>query len=404
MRLPDFFASKEWRLLWPFYIAQFISSMFVFFGPFWIIYFQGIGLTFKQISILLAILTFGFLVFELPTGAIADVFGRKISVMSGWVMTGFLLLAIPFVTHFYALVVIFILWSLVRTLSSGADEAWIVDLLRKNGEEKLIHNYYIKLRSLGSLGVIFMGVLSSLSVKYLGIKSIWIVTGISMILATSLLFFANEHFARKKIKIKKSFYKISENAKESLRYSAGNRNLLFLLLATFFLVLGSQVGDIVWQPFLVNLGLQVHQLGYLYSLVSVVVIGIPFLSKPLLKKIGKEKHYLTVTLLAYMSLLLIVYLAKSVLAGVVIMVLMNIVIDIEAPVRSTYFQKFYPGKIRATLGSLRSMLEGTASAIGILIAGVLADMVGPKMTIVYSAFFMIPAIYFYIRIRGIKSP
>ena len=63
-------------------------------------------------------------------------------------------------------------------------------------------------------------------------------------------------------------------------------------------------------------------------------------------------------------------------------------------------KKFIPSKIRATIGSLRSMVMGTAAAIGLIIAGVIADIVGPKMTIIYSAFFMIPAVIFYLKIKN----
>jgi len=406
MKLFNFFHSTEWKLLWPFYVQNLIRTMFFFYGPFSVIYFIGVGLTFKQISLLIAILLLVGIVFEIPTGAIADIFGRKISVILSYVLAGLAILSVAFTNNFGALVIIFILWAVFRTLGSGADDAWIVDLLKKNGMENRVHDYFIKIQSTGSLGVIFMGLLAALSVKYFGITSIWIVTGISTILASFILLFAKEHFSKKKIHIGMAFKKTIEKSKESLKYSIKSKELLFLLIAVFFFVLGTQSWDVVWQPFITGLGLKTYQLGYVFSFISVILIGIPFLSKPILKKFGKEKYYLATLVVAEAALLLLVSLVSSVLMGVLMMVLLNIVYELESPVNSKFFQRIIPTKMRATLGSLKSMITGTAAAVGILIAGVIADLVGPKMTIVYSAFFMVPAIYFYLRIRenGKKNP
>ena len=76
------FEKEELKTLWPFYLASFISASFFIYILFYVIFFQEF-LSFFQISVLLAVEMIAAFLFEVPTGAVADVFGRKFSVIIG---------------------------------------------------------------------------------------------------------------------------------------------------------------------------------------------------------------------------------------------------------------------------------------------------------------------------------
>lgn len=402
MNLLKFFNSDEWRILWPFYISELISTTFLFFTPYMIIYFLDIGLSFFQISVLFAIYMITPIIFEIPTGAIADVFGRKKSVVLSWFLAGIFILALFFTFNFYLIVLIFFLLSISTTLSSGADEAWIIDLLKHNKKSNLTQNYYIKVQSITSFGIVLMGVLSAIFVKYFSINGIWIVSGIGTLISGLILLNAKEHFKKQKVNIKKTFEKTISNSKESLIYSFKHKNLLFLLLALIFVSLSLGINGNMWQPFLRDIGLKPYLLGYVYSIISLFNIATPFLSKPLLKKIGKEKYYLAITTLVMFLILLSIYFANIIILAIAIMVLFETIWGLDRPVSQNFFQKFVPSKIRATTGSVKSMVTSVGWTIGILIAGIIADQVGAQTTIVYSGFFILPAIVFYLLIKDKK--
>jgi MFS transporter, DHA3 family, tetracycline resistance protein len=65
-------------------------------------------------------------IFEIPTGVVADVYSRRLSVIIGDVITGiaYLIQAIP---SFFTIAFSSALWGLGYTFHSGAYEAWITD-------------------------------------------------------------------------------------------------------------------------------------------------------------------------------------------------------------------------------------------------------------------------------------
>jgi MFS family permease len=72
---------------------------------------------------------FTVVVFEIPTGVIADNYSRKWSIVIAHVLMGAGMLATGLVTSFPALVATQMVWGLSWTFSSGADVAWLTDEL-----------------------------------------------------------------------------------------------------------------------------------------------------------------------------------------------------------------------------------------------------------------------------------
>jgi DHA3 family tetracycline resistance protein-like MFS transporter len=99
-----------------------------------------LGLDPLQLVLMGTILEGSYLLFEVPTGVIADTFGRKASIVVGLVGTGaaFLLLAIA--DSFAVAMLSQALWGIFATFQSGADVAWLTDEI---GEERA-REYYVR--------------------------------------------------------------------------------------------------------------------------------------------------------------------------------------------------------------------------------------------------------------------
>jgi MFS family permease len=69
------------------------------------------------------------LVFEVPTGVMADTVSRKWSIVTAHLVMGAGMLATGLLTSFQALVVTQMLWGIGWTFSSGAEVAWLTDEL-----------------------------------------------------------------------------------------------------------------------------------------------------------------------------------------------------------------------------------------------------------------------------------
>src|SRR3989344_5116051 len=112
------FQKDELKILWPFYIERFLTHILFFAPAFWILQFQQ-SLSLFQIGILFSVLSITTFLFEVPTGAFADIYGRKASVLFSYFLTAITLIFLAFVTNFYILVLIFAIWGIANTFSSG---------------------------------------------------------------------------------------------------------------------------------------------------------------------------------------------------------------------------------------------------------------------------------------------
>jgi hypothetical protein len=121
----------EFDLLWPFYLTALLSASLSVAIPIWVIFFQS-RFTFLQISLALSLQAIAAILFEIPSGSVADTLGRKNSVVVGILLQGLLWLLLPFIRHDMLLYAVFFSLGLARTLESGADSAWMVDWLREN--------------------------------------------------------------------------------------------------------------------------------------------------------------------------------------------------------------------------------------------------------------------------------
>ena len=148
-----FFKEGELKLLWPFYLQTLIYRILYFVPIFTVVYFRDFGLTLFQISILTIAGTIFSILFEIPTGAIADIYGRKFSVLLGALIQGTSLVSIFFIENYYALIFYFALIGFGSTFESGARDAWIVDLIKK-GKKEFLHSYFSKSLMIDSFGCV----------------------------------------------------------------------------------------------------------------------------------------------------------------------------------------------------------------------------------------------------------
>ena len=65
--------------------------------------------------------------FEIPTGVVADMYGRKLSLIIGFIGMGVAWMAVGLVSAPWLIIALWAFWGLSYTFTSGAYEAWITD-------------------------------------------------------------------------------------------------------------------------------------------------------------------------------------------------------------------------------------------------------------------------------------
>ena len=119
-----------WRIAW--------SAL----GPTYGLFLLDRGLDLLQLNLVLAVYLITICLFEVPTGAIADVFGRKASFLLSCLVR-----ALAFGLYFYSntfseFVVAEVIDAVGTTLATGAFDAWAVDGVRAEGDHRPVDRLF----------------------------------------------------------------------------------------------------------------------------------------------------------------------------------------------------------------------------------------------------------------------
>ncbi len=123
-----------------------------FFEPFFYLYLLSIGLSYFQIGIILSVREVSVYIFEIPTGVIADVWGRKRSILACFLLYS-ISFAIYFAAHsFWALIPASVVFGLGEAFRLGTHKAIIFDYLDDRGMGHLRARVYGFTRAVALMG------------------------------------------------------------------------------------------------------------------------------------------------------------------------------------------------------------------------------------------------------------
>lgn len=95
------------------------------------------GLTPVQLILVGTTLEISAFVFEVPTGIVADVYSRRLSIILGYLLMGIGFLIEGFFPAFLPILLAQVVWGLGYTFTSGATQAWISDEIGEDDANKL---------------------------------------------------------------------------------------------------------------------------------------------------------------------------------------------------------------------------------------------------------------------------
>lgn len=95
------------------------------------------GLTPVQLILVGTALEISAFVFEVPTGIVADVYSRRLSIIIGYVLMGVGFFIEGFFPAFIPILLAQVVWGLGYTFTSGATQAWITDEVGEDEANKL---------------------------------------------------------------------------------------------------------------------------------------------------------------------------------------------------------------------------------------------------------------------------
>jgi MFS family permease len=243
-----------------YYLYQFFISL-DFWAPVLVLFWQARGLDLTQIMLLQSIYALGVIVLELPTGALADYFGKKISLISGALFFAGGLFIYGISLRFWQFAVGELVVAAGMAFISGADRAFVRETLTSCGREKAYTSVEGRVRGITQIAragaSVAGGLIASLSL------------GLTLIaggLASFIGALIGMSFTETKLKLPREeqteYFQI---IKDSLRIVRNNGTVLWLGL--FLALFNSLVWTTNWfaQPYLQMLGVPVVYFGVIFA-------------------------------------------------------------------------------------------------------------------------------------------
>jgi len=147
--------AREWipkdRMYYKFRLYGFLKNL-RFFDPFIVLFFREMGLSFLEIGALFSIREVATNLLEVPTGVVADAFGRRKAMLASF--SSYILSFLIFYTApgFWTYALAMVLFAFGETFRSGTHKAMILEYLRLKGIEHLKVHYYGHTRAGSQLG------------------------------------------------------------------------------------------------------------------------------------------------------------------------------------------------------------------------------------------------------------
>lgn len=344
-----------------------------------VIYYQSFGLSFFQVSIVLILTSIFTLIFEIPSGAFADLYGRKKSLLIGSLAFFLSFLIILFSQNFINFILAGSILGISFAFNSGADSALIYDSLKKIGRKK----DYLKIKA--RLSVIFLTttLFSVFFGPYLYSISKFIpifLTGFFGLFAFMLTLFLYEPKPKSEKKPETLIKRHLTQMKQGFSYVLNHYKIIWLVLfSVSFYLFCNLVGTFLEVPYLLDLGFTIKQVSFVSIIALLMQIFISKNTEKIEKKLGENNSILIIVLLTGISLFLTMFFS-SYLIGIILGLFWGTATFRELVV-DNYLNKHLREENRATILSINSMVLASIAVLIFPLIGLLTDKYSPVLSI-----------------------
>lgn len=391
------FEPGELRLLGPFYGYMLVAVATMAIFPFMVLYFIDLGFSLSQYFVLFGVWTSGTVFFEVPTGAVADAFSRKWSVIIGLLVAGISAVGMGLTESYPLLLVLFGINGIGFTFFSGAEDAWVIDNLIFLDREDLVEHFYSRNQAIMYLGMFLGPLAAGAMVGAWGIRPLWFVWGGGYIISAVALTAISEHYTPTRNKEVTAMRQTYRQTIETLQLLRRDRNLGLAFLVTAFTAM-LFLDNGFWQPLLIDLELPLAGIGYLGAAAAAVGVVISLL----IPKFHRRDFRLLLVFATVAKMAILVVLPMLFGPRYLIASAMFIAVEaagtFEGPLLNPYIQQRVPSQLRATVMSVKSMVSKLIMGAGGIVFGAVADNTSLRTVFPIIAVFGIGAIWALLKI------
>ena len=342
-------------------------------------------------------------IFEIPTGIVADVYSRKLSIVIGGVLTGVGFILEGSISSFVFVLVAQIVWGLGSTFISGSLEAWIAE----EEKNKDLDEIYIKGAQAGQIGA-FIGIVLSTVIANFSVRLPIIVSGVLFIILALFLwlYMPENNFKPSAPGDLNTFKKMVYTFKSGLKFVKSKSIIMILLAVTLFYGLSSEGYDRLSNAHFLQ-DTTLPKLGNLSSVTWFGIFGIlgmilsfivmHFMAKNLKNEDNRKNGKLLLCInILYISSMLIFALTRNFSLMLIAYLATNTFRIINEPIFSAWLNGHIDDNSRATVLSINGQMNSLGQILGGPIIRIIATNISVSIGIACTSLLVTPVLVLYI--------
>ena len=207
-------------------------------------YIQTVGMTPLQLVLTGTMLEASIFILEVPTGIVADVFGRRKSILIGLLLNGAGFLVQGLWPAFIGVLMAQVLWGAGFTFTSGASEAWITD----ETDEEIAAVLFVQAEQRALIGAV-VGILIGMGIGLFNYAAAIILSGLGFIVLTVYMTAVMQetgYVPQRKVD-SNPYADLLSTFQDGIKLTRYNHHLLWIFAIGFILGFYSEGVDRLWE-------------------------------------------------------------------------------------------------------------------------------------------------------------
>jgi MFS transporter, DHA3 family, tetracycline resistance protein len=354
-----------------------------------------------QLATVEAALILSRLIFEIPTGVIADVYSRRLSIIIGFALIGLGQIVEGLFPYFIPILMAQVLWGLGYTFTSGATQAWLSDEIgeeRANRAFLTAKRYDLYGNLVGILAGMLLGGFTTISTPILVSGAGWII--LAMLLPFLM---AEQGFRPVKPHERKPFQHMMDIFNKGIQTVRMRPTLVAVLGVTLFYSLTSSL-DRLWTWHLVHhFDLPILFGNNALGFFGFLNLGGILLAVLLTHQVGRNFKTFKPQRVGQLMFVVTAVTAGSIAAfgwapflglAVVLYMIIYSLGEVTDPLLMAWTNQRLDPDVRATILSMTGQAESIGQATGSLVIGALANIFTVPLALLAAGGLLIPALVF----------
>ncbi|MGV8096271.1 MAG: MFS transporter [Mangrovibacterium sp.] len=329
------------------YLIKF-SKWFNLVMPVVVLFYQDNGLSMQDIFWLKSVYSIAIVTMEVPSGYMADVWGRKRTLLFGSILgaAGFALYSFSY--GFWAFAIAETVLGVGQSFVSGADSAMLYDTLKVSGRENQYIRQEGRITSAGNFSEAFAGVCGGLLAAVSLRLPFYFQFGVSAVAIPAALFLKEPKFHTREVT--RSFKSILGTIHQTFLHPEMRSALLVSSLT------GTASLTFAWfvQPYFQEAGLPVTMFGIMWTLLNLSVGLSSIFSYKAENLLGRRNSLLII--IVGLSAGYFVAAWEISLPGIGILFTFYLLRGMAHPILKDYLNQYTRSEVRATILSLRDLV------------------------------------------------